>query len=175
MEEFIQSLSIKRLCLPSETNYHYLRSGKIKNSCCCDGNSNHIAVCFNGKFSKKVNSLKILSYGTNIYDYSCGLKSKHAEVTAINNLPSQSKNKKNPTKINILVLRVSTTGKLGISKPCFHCILNMNSLPTRGYIIKDILYSNENEEIVKTSLNKIISEGNFHITKYYKTHDFKLK
>lgn len=172
MDNLIKSLSLRRLCLPSDTNYNILHSGKIKNVCCLEGNSNHISICYKGRISEKKLCVKILSYGSNIYDNCLDEKNKHAEVSAINNLPFRPKKKRNLDKINILVIRVSITGKLGNSKPCFHCLLNMKSLSNRGYIIKNILYSNENEEIVKTTLNKIINEGNFHFSKYYKRNNY---
>ena len=118
--------------------------------------------------------LNVLSYGTNIYDISRGGGSTHAEANAINNLPSRPKNRKHLKKINIIVIRTSNTGKIGMSKPCIKCILDMTTLPPRkGYIIKDVSYSDSTGEIITTSLNNLISNGDFHVTRYYKTHNFQ--
>ena len=120
--------------------------------------------------------LNILSYGINTYNIKHNNGSTHAEVNAINNLPSYPNNRKQLKKINIFVIRTSNTGKIGMSKPCIKCIQDMNIIPQKkGYIIKNVYYSETSGEIITTSLNKLISDENFHVSKYYKNHNFKHK
>ena len=121
---------------------------------------------------KKSHIFKVLSYGINSYDFTRGVGSMHAENNAIMNLPSRPRNKKY-LKVNILVIRISQTGKLGNSKPCIKCIIDMLNLPQKkGYIIKNVLYSNENGLIEYTTLDKIINNGNFHVSRFYRMTNF---
>lgn len=109
-----------------------------------------------------------------MYDKSRGVGSTHAEANAIAKLPPRPRNKKHLLKVNILVIRTSQTGKIGISKPCIKCILDMMTLPIKkGYIIKNILYSNEFGTIETTTLDKLINERKFHVSRFYRMHNFK--
>jgi pyrimidine deaminase RibD-like protein len=157
--------------MPSDTNISDLRSGLIKSNILVYGNkSYHIACIFEGKAS----NIKNISYGINIYDNNRGIGMTHAEVNAINNLPSRQNNSKHLKKINILVIRTSHTGKLGMSKPCIKCIIDMNNIaPKRGYIVKNISYSDSDGNINTISLKKLIEEGNFHVSQFYKMHNFQ--
>ena len=103
--------------------------------------------------------------------HNCG--STHAEVNAINNLPSRPNNHKNLKKINIFVIRTSNTGKIGMSKPCINCINDMSILPQKkGYIIRNVSYSDSTGKIITTSLNNLKSDEDFHVSKYYRTHSY---
>jgi len=172
MNSFLDNLCLKRLCLPYDTDIERLHSGLIKSNICECGNSYHIACLV----TQKGYVLNSLSYGTNTYNIKYNNGSTHAEVNAINNLPSRSNKHNHLKKINIFVIRTSNTGKIGMSKPCIKCIHDMNILPQKkGYIIKNVSYSESTGEIITTSLNKLISDENFHVSKYYKNHNFKYK
>ena len=59
----------------------------------------------------------------------------------INYYPIKNKNKNN---------------KLGMSQPCNNCVKMLSSMPTKkGYIIKNIYYSDSNNNIIKTTLTKL--------------------
>jgi hypothetical protein len=104
---------------------------------------------FDGEIKTIDNRLNILSYGINIYDDK-GNGSEHAEANAIRKL--QALYKKNYKKISILVIRTSITGKLGMSKPCIKCLLDLYNKPLKkGYIIKNVIYSDNNGNIVFTN------------------------
>jgi hypothetical protein len=95
-------------------------------------------------------------------------------INAIENLLDAPTNKKKLINIDIIVIRTSKTGLLGMSKPCSHCLLLMQTLPNKkGYIIKNIYYSNANGDIIKTSIDKLLLED-LHISSYYRNHKFKL-
>jgi len=116
---------------------------------------------------------KALSYGTNTYDSSRGVNSIHAEANAIMNLPPRPI-KKHLKKIDILVIRTSGTAKLGISKPCAKCLIDLSNLPQkRGYIVKNIAYTSHDGNIINTTLKKLISSDEHHISRFYKNHNFK--
>ena len=120
-----------------------------------------------------LHALKALSYGINMYDVGGGVNSIHAEVNAIMNLPQRPHNK-HLKKIDILVIRTSVIGKIGISKPCIKCLIDMSTIPQKkGYIIKNILYSDCDGEIITTTLKKLINSKDYHISRYYKERNFK--
>ena len=171
MNSFINELCLKRLCLPCDTDIEHLKSGLIKSNICECGNSHHIACVV--KYKVKELALNILSHVINTYNIKYNNGTTHAEVNAINNLPSYPNNRNHFKKINILVIRTSNTGKIGMSKPCIRCIHAMNILPQKkGYIIKNVSYSDSTGEIITTSLNKLISDENFHVSKYYKNNSY---
>jgi len=100
----------------------------------------------------------------------------HAEINAINNLIPHSAHKKHQIKIDLLVIRTSNTGKIGMSKPCIKCIIDLSVLPQKkGYSLKNIYYSNSNGEIVKTNLKTLIETKDFHMSRYYTNHNFNFK
>ncbi len=110
----------------------------------------------------------ILSYGENISDLKLD-KTIHAEHKAIINLPCL-KRKKNLKKVDIIVVRTTKSGTLGLSKPCYHCLIAMNTLiKEKGYIIEDIYYTNSDGNLERTDLNKLLHDENCHVTKYYRT------
>ena len=91
----------------------------------------------------------------------------HAEHDAIRKLIPLKRNKK-LVNINMLVIRLSGKNKLQSSKPCINCINTMKILPEKlGYKIQNVYYSNENEEIIKTSLKSLENEDK-HYTRFYR-------
>lgn len=91
----------------------------------------------------------------------------HAEEEALLKLKTNTKRVK--TAINVVVIRVSTTNRLQPSKPCANCIKKMRELSDKkGYKIRKILYSDKDNNLVKTTLETLEKEENKHITKYYR-------
>jgi cytidine deaminase len=99
----------------------------------------------------------------------------HAEHYAINKLKTRPKNKK-LYKISIVVIKISPTGLLGMSKPCKHCIENLQMLANRkGYHIEDIYFSNSSRQIEKWSFDELAKDPNKHVTEFYKNESEKVK
>ena len=93
----------------------------------------------------------------------------HAEHNALTKL-KPLKIKKNLEPISILVIRVSKTNKIQSSKPCNNCIKKMESIPDKkGYKIQNIYYSDNDGNIVKTTLNKLKNEEQ-HYSKFYRLY-----
>ena len=91
----------------------------------------------------------------------------HAEYDAITKLIPLRKKKK-LENVNLLVIRLSGKNKMQSSKPCINCIIMMKTLPIKlGYKIKNVYYSNENGDIIKSSL-KNLEMDKPHYSKYYK-------
>ena len=129
-----------------------------------------LAVFYKGNnVLKKAN---ILSFGFNVMgDVSKNYTGIHAEQDAINRLKS-IKRKKHLQNISILVIRFSKNNKLQSSKPCANCIEIMKFLPEKkGYKIKNIYYSNENGDIVKSSLINLEKE-NLHYTRSFRKNSY---
>jgi hypothetical protein len=155
MSQIIDTLFIKRFCLPSDTDIYSYEIGENNITSCLCGEFNH-ACCIlqrNSSF-KKAN---ILSFGFN-FDIEGRKPGIHAEHDAILKL-KPIKYKKHLINVNILVIRISKRNKLQISKPCINCIQKMKSIPeTKGYRIKNVYYSNDNGMIVKSNLYKLENE-----------------
>lgn len=97
----------------------------------------------------------------------------HAEHDAINKLKPLYR-KKRLESINLLVIRFSKNNKLQNSKPCVNCIQNMKNLPEKkGYKIKNIYYSNDNGDIIKSSLQILESEKP-HLSRFYRQQFMKV-
>jgi hypothetical protein len=112
--------------------------------------------------------VRILSFGTNMMGDSDGNEAGiHAEHNALTKLkPLQFK--KNLEPINLLVIRLSKTNKIQSSKPCSNCIKIIDCIPEKkGYKIKNIYYSDNEGNIVKTTLNNLKNEEQ-HYTRYYR-------
>ena len=94
----------------------------------------------------------------NKYENKKGYGTTHAEIDAINHLPPQP-NKNRLVKIDLLVIRTTNHANIRMSKPCYHCIIQMQTLPSKkGYSINHIYYSNEEGIIEKTTLTKMMKE-----------------
>jgi len=58
------------------------------------------------------------------------------------------------------VVRVNKSStRLANSRPCWHCLVMMNTLaPKKGYRIRKIYYSDTDGNIIKTSLQQLLDE-----------------
>lgn len=69
-----------------------------------------------------------------------GKKSVHAEGNALKKFLRM---RNAPRKIDILVIRFSKSGKLGMSRPCRNCLMRLTYASRKfGFCIKNIYYSN---------------------------------
>ncbi len=97
----------------------------------------------------------------------------HAEHNALLKLKTRDGKKLLP--INIFVLKTTLTGVIGMSKPCSHCIIIMNTFPSKiVYRIVNIYYTTCFGYIEKTNLSKLMSED-MHISKCYSMNSYKTK
>jgi cytidine deaminase len=119
----------------------------------------------NKNIFKKAN---ILSIGANVMgDINGHTPGIHAEKNAIDKLRPLNI-KKRLKCITLLVIRISKNNKLQNSKPCANCIKTIKTLPQKkGYTIKNIYYSNDNGEIVKSNLAKLENEKQ-HLSRFYR-------
>jgi hypothetical protein len=167
----LDTLYVKRFCLPSNSSIDYKNTLYHKTDCLC-GNYNHIACIFLGRGENFISGKKIqiLSYGINQYsDVDGTMPSVHAEYDAITNLPplNNKKNKKNLYNCNIFITRLSKTNKLGSSKPCFQCVNNMYILPeSKGYRIKNVYYTDKDENIIKKRLSELLKKDEPYYTRH---------
>jgi len=162
MLSLLDTMFKKRFCLPINSNIQSFENGDEKiNSCLCSS-YNHIACII----KNKKNKLTVLSFGFNqMGDEKYNKPGIHAEQDAVSKLTSL-KDKKHPEIVNLIVIRLSSKNKLQISKPCNRCIKTMNNIPIKkGYKIKNIYYSDDKNNIVKTSLKKLEKEEH-HYCKY---------
>ncbi|NBP66080.1 MAG: hypothetical protein EBU66_15640 [Bacteroidetes bacterium] len=119
----------------------------------------------------------LVNYGENIYKDRANIvkSSIHAEVNAMNKLPTLRRNKK-PKKVDLLVIRTSRTEVLGNSKPCIHCILQLKEgLPLKGYILNTVYYSDTEGKIHKVKFSELIDDTDPHMSRFYKEKNMQIK
>lgn len=85
--------------------------------------------------------------------------SVHAEANAIRKAAS-NRSIKNKTSVDIIVIRVSPTGIIGQSKPCFQCMQQMSKARFR---ISKVYYSNASGDIVCENINQLLRTNIIHI------------
>jgi deoxycytidylate deaminase len=123
--------------------------------------SNHVACLVK-------NMTSVVSVGTNGFNlYSrkgcCGKSHrcmKHAEVDAIGKAAS-NRSLKDKASMDLVVIRVNQTGKLGMSRPCYHCI---RSILNARFKIDNVYYSNAEGDIICEKPNELLRNGTIHIT-----------
>jgi hypothetical protein len=126
----------------------------------------HMACTF--KQSGKHNH--ILTTGHNKYTISYNLPNIHAEIDAF--LKLKDVKKKHFEHVNLCVIRMTKNGKLSNSKPCVHCILQMNALAQlKGYKIDYVFYSDTDGLIQKVKFSQC---SNDHVTRFFKERNFQL-
>ena len=82
--------------------------------------------------------------------------SVHAEMDALNKLrdcKTSEKKKIKRTKYDMLVVRLTSSGKLASSRPCYHCIV---SLIESGITIRHVYYSTQEGTIVREKFKTML-------------------
>jgi hypothetical protein len=171
MTSIIETLYSKRFCLPSNIDIKSEdKKELLNNTNCLCGNYYHIACIFVGRGENLLTGKKIqiLSYGINKYtDINGNTPSIHAEYDAISKLPPINKKRGNLYQCNIFITRFSVSNKIKNSKPCYQCILNIHNLPVqKGYQIKNVYYTDSEENIVKKKLKELLESDNPFLTRY---------
>jgi len=162
MQSLLDTMFLKRFCLPLNSDIQSFENGEEKINACRCSSYNHSACIIKGK----INKLKVLSFSFNQMGDEKGSKPGiHAEQDAVSKL-IPLKYKKRLENVNILVIRLSSKNKLQLSKPCNRCIKTMNIMPIKkGYKIQNIYYSDSTNNIVKISLKNLEKEEK-HYSKY---------
>ncbi len=83
----------------------------------------------------------------------------HAEANAIRKLASH-KGTKNNKAMELVVIRVSPTGVIGNSKPCFQCI---QQIMKSRFNISKVYYSNAEGDIICENINQLLRTDTIHI------------
>lgn len=86
--------------------------------------------------------------------------SMHAEMNAIRKA-STNRSIKDGTAMDLIVIRVSPTGVLGMSRPCCRCI---QRIQTARFKIEKIYYSTADGKIVAEKLNQLVRSPTLHMT-----------
>ena len=104
-------------------------------------------------------------------------KSTHAEEMAIDKLVKSARRSRRPSRkiidVSLMVIRMSSRGtpqsfKLGNSKPCLNCIHRIDDLIRYGYRVTKIYYSDCDNTITSTSLQKLSSDKSVRASSFYR-------
>ena len=117
-----------------------------------------------------------MAFGEN-HDSNIGTSynSIHAEEDALNKLPQAPPRKKKP-RIDLLVIRTTQAGYLGMSRPCSRCTMLLHKMiPAKGYILGNVYYTHSNDTLVKTKIDSLVVQHKAepHITLYYRSKAIK--
>ena len=127
----------------------------------------HSAVIFSGK---KPNFDESISIGINKHNINGS--TVHAEADAIDNLKSRRRNRTLKI-VNLLVIRVSTRGKLMSSLPCIHCRKTMAQNPIiKGYRIGRVYYSTADGDIEFKTLTSLLESDEFYMSSFYRHNGY---
>ncbi len=85
--------------------------------------------------------------------------SLHAETNAIRKAAS-NRSIKNNTSVDLIVIRVSPSGVIGQSKPCFQC---MQQISKARFRISKVYYSTASGDIVCENINQLLRTSIIHI------------
>jgi tRNA(Arg) A34 adenosine deaminase TadA len=85
--------------------------------------------------------------------------SLHAETNAIRKAAS-NRSIKNNTSVDLVVIRVSSTGIIGQSKPCYQC---MHQISKARFRISKIYYSTASGDIACENINQLLRTSIVHI------------
>lgn len=85
----------------------------------------------------------------------------HAEMDALNRLIKNWNNRERTKAINLLVIRLTKTGVLGESRPCYHCLLRLQQI---GLKIKYIYYSTADGRIAREKFSTMIESDKTYIS-----------
>lgn len=87
--------------------------------------------------------MKKLAYGVNSFRPYHTLPTTHAEMDVLRKLRFK---REKPTKIDLFVIRITSTGLIRESRPCYHCLIFMEK---SGFNINYIYYSTKDGLIVR--------------------------
>lgn len=104
----------------------------------------HMCMFFNTKTTKMAIGENII-LGNDV--------TKHAEITALERLERLNSRNRIET-YDIVVIRVSRTGTMGTSRPCFHCIRSMMKHPRIR--VRNVYYSTNTGAIVREKLSEML-------------------
>ena len=94
-----------------------------------------------------------VAIGTNSNTKYGFMPSTHAEIDAIEKIKHK---KNNPKKVDLLVIRLTKSGLLAESRPCYHCLCFMERSSIN---IKYVYYSTSNGTIAKERLFEMKSSS----------------
>ena len=132
--------------MPSKTIIKYAMDACKKSSC----EYQLAAVLYKSSAVIRVvyNENKTLGYRKKYFSH--GEPSRHAELSALHNMPKDV-----TAKCSLLVVRVNRLGELKSAKPCIACA---QALKNAG--VKKVYYSSYSGEILKLDFNEL-SSGNY--------------
>jgi len=101
--------------------------------------------------------------------YSGACYAEHAEMNALKGLIDKPKGgSKRIIVVDLLVIRTDRHLNLKNSRPCQKCIECMLNLPKYGYRIRNVYYSNNEGQIVRTTLNELDDSDETHVTRRFR-------
>jgi hypothetical protein len=128
----------------------------------------HYALIFTGKKPGRIN---VLSRGINSDRIiKCGSLEipEHAEMCAARKLKPNLTGGR-PVKVNIFIIRINKTEKIGQSNPCGLCLNYLDyKLDQKNYTINTVYYSNSDGYFESKAFSDLLNEKDKHFSRYFK-------
>lgn len=109
---------------------------------------------------QQTRGMKKKAFGNNHEFPYFGFNSRHAEMDVLQKIDMKHY-KRDQTKLDMYVLRLTKTGEFAESKPCKHCI---RMIALSGLNFKWIYYSTSDKTIIRVSLHQLLQMDDY-ITK----------
>lgn len=98
----------------------------------------------------------------------------HAEMDAIRKLPPRKGSRK--ISVDLVVVRVSKSGSLKNSAPCFKCIEHLQRMNTKTtYKLRHIYYSDATGNIIKAKFTDLVLADDKHMSLRFRPIENKIK
>lgn len=127
--------------------------------------NHHVATIFENNNTHNLHSIGINDFKETYPGCSYSL---HAEMQAILKFPPPKK-KKRIRKINMIVIRFNSDGKLKNSKPCINCLKFISFHSKKmSYIMNNIYYSNDDGTISCAKFSSLLYDTSPHVSGWFK-------
>jgi len=84
---------------------------------------------------------------------------------------TKRKTKKRIIVVDLLVIRVSKTGKLGNSRPCKHCLLHLSQ--NKDVKVRNVYYSTRDTTIVREKFNTMLESDKTYVSSGFRHRNKK--
>lgn len=121
---------------------------------------NHISFIVDNKNRNIITYMFNSYYNSKVFPFS-----SHSEINSINKCIKLGNVIRNRPKVILIVVKLSKTGILGMSKPCYHCRLFINSNYENLNLIK-IYYSNKNN-LEELNIMNLLDKESQHLSAGY--------
>lgn len=121
---------------------------------------NHVSFIIDNKNRNIITYMFNSYYNSKVFPFST-----HSEINSMTKYYRMANLSKSRPKLILIVVKISKTGVLGMSKPCYHCRIYMNNNYDNLNLVK-IYYSNKNE-LEELNISNLLDKNSQHLSAGY--------